>query len=48
MTYSSCGGNTFSRIKVEDAGVFCSRTCLKDFLRSGDKSGMFDLRKPMT
>jgi hypothetical protein len=31
---------------AEDAGVFCSRTCVKDYLRTGDKSGIFDIRKP--
>lgn len=28
---------------LEDSGLFCSRKCLGDYLRSGDKSGMFDL-----
>jgi hypothetical protein len=28
---------------LEDGGLFCSRKCLGDYLRSGDKSGMFDL-----
>ncbi len=28
---------------VEDGGMFCSRKCLGDYLRSGDKWGMFDL-----
>jgi len=41
------GGQSW-HVHLEDAGVFCSRTCLKDFLRSGDKSGVFDLRKPST
>lgn len=36
-------GGLTAHVHVEDAGVFCSRACLKDYLRSGDKSGMFDL-----
>ncbi|HWI16294.1 MAG TPA: hypothetical protein VNT81_01005 [Vicinamibacterales bacterium] len=28
---------------LEDGGMFCSRKCLGDYLRSGDKSGVFDL-----
>jgi len=35
-----------AHVHTEDAGVFCSRTCVKDYLRTGDKSGVFDLRKP--
>jgi hypothetical protein len=29
--------------QLEDAGVFCSRKCLADYLKSQDKSGVFDL-----
>jgi hypothetical protein len=29
--------------QIEDAGVFCSRKCLGDYLNSKDKSGVFDL-----
>jgi hypothetical protein len=29
---------------IEDAGVFCSRKCLTDYLKAGDQSGVFDLR----
>jgi hypothetical protein len=35
-------GMTHSNL-IEDAGVFCSRKCLGDFLKSHDKSGVFDL-----
>lgn len=28
---------------MEDAGMFCSRKCVKDYLGTGDRSGMFDL-----
>ena len=28
---------------IEDAGVFCSRKCVRDYLGVGDKSGVFDL-----
>jgi hypothetical protein len=35
-----------AHVHVEDAGLFCSRTCLKDYLRHGDRSGVFDMRKP--
>ena len=30
-------------VHLEDAGLFCSRKCLGDYLRAGDKSGLFDL-----
>jgi hypothetical protein len=30
-------------VHLEDAGVFCSRQCVKEYLRAGDKSGVFDL-----
>jgi len=29
--------------QMQDAGVFCSRKCVGDYLKSGDKSGVFDL-----
>ena len=32
-----------STVHMEDAGVFCSRKCISDYLKSGDKSGLFDL-----
>jgi hypothetical protein len=28
---------------IEDGGIFCSRKCLGDYLKSSDKSGLFDL-----
>ena len=35
-------GMTHSDV-IEDAGMFCSRKCVSDFLSSRDKSGVFDL-----
>ena len=32
-----------TNINMEDAGVFCSRKCLADYLKVGDRSGVFDL-----
>ncbi len=32
-----------TNVILEDGGMFCSRKCLGDYLKSGDKSGMFDL-----
>jgi hypothetical protein len=32
-----------TNVNMEDAGVFCSRKCLADYLKAGDRSGMFDL-----
>ena len=32
-----------SSVHLEDAGLFCSRKCLSDYLKAGDKSGIFDL-----
>ena len=29
--------------QLEDAGVFCSRKCLADYVRSAEQSGVFDL-----
>ena len=29
--------------QLEDAGMFCSRKCLGDYLQSRDQSGVFDL-----
>ena len=28
---------------LEDAGVFCSRKCLGDYIKSTEQSGIFDL-----
>jgi hypothetical protein len=39
-------GGVGSNVHTEDAGVFCSRTCLKDYLRTGEKSGIFNVPKP--
>jgi hypothetical protein len=38
-----------TNVMLEDSGVFCSRKCLGDYLKSGDRSGVFDLggKKPM-
>jgi len=30
-------------VNMEDAGVFCSRKCLADYLKVDDRSGVFDL-----
>lgn len=30
---------------IEEAGAFCSRKCLSDYLSSQDKSGVFNLSK---
>ena len=30
-------------VHIEDGGIFCSRKCLGDFLKAGDRSGVFDL-----
>jgi len=32
-----------ANVNMEDAGVFCSRKCLTDYLKAGDRSGVFDL-----
>lgn len=32
-----------ANVNMEDAGIFCSRKCLTDYLKSGDRSGVFDL-----
>jgi hypothetical protein len=29
--------------QLEDAGLFCSRKCLADYLQARDQSGVFDL-----
>ena len=29
--------------QLEDGGLFCSRKCLGDYLKSGERSGVFDL-----
>ena len=40
--FPSADGMTHSD-QLEDGGVFCSRKCLSDYLKSEDKSGVFDL-----
>jgi hypothetical protein len=35
-------GMTHSDV-IEDGGMFCSRKCLGDYIKAGDKSGVFDL-----
>ena len=32
-----------SSVHLEDAGLFCSRKCLGDYLKASDRSGLFDL-----
>ena len=32
-----------SSVHMEDAGLFCSRKCLADYLKGGERSGVFDL-----
>ena len=32
-----------SSVHLEDGGLFCSRKCLGDYLKAGDRSGLFDL-----
>jgi hypothetical protein len=32
-----------ANFNMEDAGLFCSRKCLTDYLKVGDRSGVFDL-----
>lgn len=32
-----------TNVHMEDAGLFCSRKCLTDYLKAGDRSGVFDL-----
>ena len=32
-----------TNVNMEDAGLFCSRKCLIDYLKVGDRSGVFDL-----
>jgi hypothetical protein len=39
------GGQSW-HVHLEDAGVFCSRNCLRDHLRSGDRSGVFAPKPP--
>jgi hypothetical protein len=34
------------QLYLEDAGIFCSRNCLRDYLGAGNKSGIFNLKKP--
>jgi hypothetical protein len=37
------GESRTANVNMEDAGVFCSRKCLADYLKVGDRSGVFDL-----
>ncbi len=32
-------------VHLEDAGAFCSRNCMRDYLGPGDRSGVFNIRK---
>ena len=32
-----------SSVMIEDGGIFCSRKCLGDHLKVGERSGVFDL-----
>ncbi len=34
-----------AHVHLEDAGVFCSRNCLADYVKSGDKSGVFNVKR---
>jgi len=34
------------KLYLEDAGVFCSRGCIREYLGGGNKSGIFNLKKP--
>jgi hypothetical protein len=34
------------QLYLEDAGVFCSRNCVREYLGAGNKSGIFNLKKP--
>jgi hypothetical protein len=36
-----------AHVHMEDAGVFCSRNCMRDHLGVGDKSGVFNVRKQL-
>ena len=38
-----------TNVMQEDSGTFCSRKCIGDYLKAGDRSGVFDLggKKPM-
>jgi hypothetical protein len=42
MTPADPEGMTYSD-QLEDAGVFCSKKCLGDYVRSTEQSGIFDL-----
>jgi hypothetical protein len=39
-------GETPSKVHLQDAGVFCSRKCLTDYLGAGNRSGVFKVKKP--
>jgi hypothetical protein len=32
-------------VHLEDAGAFCSRNCMRDYLGPGDRSGVFNIRE---
>ena len=34
-----------TNVHLQDAGVFCSRECLRGYLSGTDQSGIFNLRK---
>jgi len=36
-----------AHVHLEDAGIFCSRNCLRDHIGVGDKSGVFNVRKQL-
>ena len=42
MLPADSDGMTYSD-QLEDAGLFCSRKCLADYLQSREQSGVFDL-----
>jgi hypothetical protein len=38
-------GGESSHVHVEDAGVFCSRECLRGYLAGTDQSGIFNVKR---
>jgi hypothetical protein len=36
-----------ANVHLEDAGVFCSRSCVKEYLRPQEQSGIFGARQQM-
>jgi hypothetical protein len=34
-----------ANVHVEDAGIFCSRECLRGYLAGTDQSGIFNLKR---